>query len=280
MKTERTFIVPGNAGTIFTMFVGSYLLIIPAFIAFMFVLVLVSGENISPFWLILSIIFSAGCLLFAYLMQKYLRLDAHKVIINFSNNTITSKIKNRPEVCYSIGDVSGFISVREYIADDCRCSLNLSLKGRESVGFLKEYSIPYAWDLFTNKLSKFTKIPLTCETWIIDYDGNSKQVSADELSSNRKKGIFGLIIPVFISFLGAKLFKFYPSLHSLLWIGCVTVILNLSFYLIFYLRKEEELKKFKENISTSILVVIRLIVTFGIYYMLAVFAINGLELFK
>jgi hypothetical protein len=163
------------------------------------------------------------------------------------------------------------------MVEDCRCTLNLIMKDGDSAEFLKEYSTPYGWKIFTSRLSKFSQIPLVQETWVFDYNGTKKKVSTDKLSRNRKKGIFTLITPVIIAFLGAKLLELNPSLQAFLLLGGTTILLNFTFYLIFCLREELKFHNFQENKSSKIFTIISLIIPFCLFYMLAVFAVNGLD---
>lgn len=96
----------------------------------------------------------------------------------------------------------------------------------------------------------------------------------------RKHTIIMNLVTFIISFIGATIYSLYVTFGALLYIGCVTLIINLLFSLVYTLlnRKEIGYTHSGKHLLLLTVAVLSLIIPFTVYYLFSIFLLDGFRL--
>ena len=211
-----------------------------------------------------------------YFPQKYiphLNID--------ENKNIFQKIKKgQAQQIYEFDSIKGFTSKRILTIPGGKYKLIIDKIDGSSVVIFNE-DTPYKgshWERFAEKLSVLTNKPLIKEIWAEDYNGTLSLISPDAILTNRKQGAYILAVPVCIALLGAIYFKMFPSSKTFIWMGFITVVLNISISYYYVFTNKEDFGKWSNNIFVLIVSTLTLIIPYSIFYIFLVSLFNGFQL--
>lgn len=139
-------------------------------------------------------------------------------------------------------------------------------------------SMPFGmrrWETFGSKLSELTGLPLEKEFWEEDFNGKLSLIQREDRVASKKKGLLILLIPLFLSFLGAVGYRIINTNEAFLLIGLSVVFINMIFSIIYTFLHRKKIGDWASNGFTLIIVIFTLLIPYTMFYIFFVFLLKG-----
>ena len=134
------------------------------------------------------------------------------------------------------------------------------------------------WEVFSEKLTKTTGLPLRKEYWVEGLSGNLSLIPHKDRIASRKHGLLILSIPLVLSFVGAIGFKIIDTFQALVIMGLSVVLINISLSFVYAYLNQEKLGGWTANHFTLTVSILTLSIPYTIFYLFFVFVLSGFRL--
>ena len=178
---------------------------------------------------------------------------------------------------FNINDFKMIISKKIKTIPGCKYYLKIENDPEHSTNIFEE-DTPYGaqhWEAFAEKLAKIINLPLKKEYYFEQFDGPLLLKTPEENISSRRRNLIMLLTPVIISFTGALIFKIYGTLRALIYIGCVTLAINMLFSFIYAFKYRDEIGNLSKNNFVLTIYILTLIIPYTLLYLFSIHFLYG-----